>query len=45
MTEEWWVASTEERLQKIMDRSNKTAMSYDMKININKTKATKVKRN
>ena len=38
-------ASTQKGLQKIMDRLNDTATSYDMKINVNKTKVMKVSRN
>ena len=32
-------------MKKIMDRLNDTAKSYDMKINVNKTKVMKVSRN
>ena len=39
------VPSTEKGLQKIIDRLNDTAKSYDMKVNVNKTKVMKVSRN
>ena len=39
------VANTEKGLQKIMDRVNDTAKAYEMKINVDKTKVTKVSRN
>src|SRR5580692_4117045 len=38
------VASTEQGLQKVMNRLNETAKRYDMKINVKKTKVMAVSR-
>src|SRR5580698_3994309 len=38
------VVSTEQELQKVMNRLNETAKRYDMKINVKKTKAMVVSR-